>query len=88
MKAIEARTKQPVDESYIVLDPIQESYDKRNGNKFVWIFGSFAIGFSVLLLALIFPGYSEIERIRFLQGKKPKQDDLVDMMNNLDKYSR
>lgn len=83
MKAIEARTKQSADESYIVLEPIQESYDKRNGNKLAWIFGSFAIGFSVLLLALIFPGYSEIERQRFLQGKKPKQDDLVDMMNYL-----
>ena len=83
LKAIEARTKKPTDESYIVLAPIQESYAKRNGNKFAWIFGSFAIGFSVLLLALIFPGYSETERQRFLQGKKPKQDDLVDMMNFL-----
>ncbi|MDB5200634.1 MAG: hypothetical protein JWQ27_43 [Ferruginibacter sp.] len=83
LKAVEARTKQPTDESYIVLNPIQESYDKRNGNKFAWIFGSFAIGFSVLLFALILPGFSETERQRFLLGKKPKQDDLVDMMNYL-----
>ncbi len=83
LKAIEARTKQPADESYIILTPIKESYDKRNGNKFAWIFGSFAIGLSVLLLALIFPGYSETERQKFLQGKKPTQDDLVDMLKYL-----
>ena len=83
LKAIEARTKQATNESYTVLDPIQESYDKRNGNKLAWIFGSFAIGFSVLLFALIFPGFSETERQKFLQGKKPKQDDLVDMINYL-----
>jgi rhomboid protease GluP len=83
LKAIEARTKQPVDASYAILTPIQESYDKRNGNKLAWIFGSFGIGFSVLLFALIFPGFSEAERQGFLQGKKPAQDDLVDMLKYL-----
>lgn len=83
LKAVEARTKEPTDESYIVLDPIQESYDKRNGNKLAWIFGSFFIGISVLLFALIFPGFSEKERQRFLQGKKPTEDDLADIINYL-----
>ena len=69
LKAIEAKTKQSTNESYTVLAPIQESYDKRNGNKLAWIFGSFAIGFSVLLFALIFPGFSETEQQKFLQGK-------------------
>lgn len=83
LKAIEARTKQPTDESFIVLEPIQETYESRNGNKLAWIFGSFGIGFGVLLFSLLFPGFSDSERKRFLSGKKPKQDDIVDMLNYL-----
>lgn len=83
LKAIEARTNQPTDESFIVLEPIQETYESRNGNKLAWIFGSFGIGFGVLLFSLLFPGFSESERKRFLSGKKPRQDDIVDMLNYL-----
>jgi rhomboid protease GluP len=83
LKAVEARTKQTADDSFIVLEPIKKKYEDRNGNKFAWIFGSFGIGLSVLLFALIWPGYSETERKRFLAGKKPKQDDIVDMLNYL-----
>lgn len=83
LKAIEARTKQTADDSFIVLEPIKEKYGDRNGNKFAWIFGSFGIGLGVLVFALIWPGYSETEKKRFLTGKKPKQDDLVDMLNYL-----
>lgn len=83
LKAIEARTKQAADNNFIVLEPIAEKYEDRNGNKFAWIFGSFGIGLAVLLFSLIWPGYSETERKRFLSGKKPKQDDLVDMLNYL-----
>ncbi len=49
LKAIEARTKQNSNE-YIVLVPITESYESRNGNKFAWIFGAFGIGITVFLL--------------------------------------
>lgn len=83
LKAIEARTKQTADGSFIVLEPIQEKYEDRNGNKFAWIFGSFGIGFAILLFSLLWPGYSETERKMFLKGKKPKQDDLVAMLNYL-----
>jgi rhomboid protease GluP len=83
LKAIEARTKQTGNDGFIVLEPIKEKYEDRNGNKFAWIFGSFGIGLAVLLFALIWPGYSETEKKRFLTGKKPKQDDLVDMLNYL-----
>lgn len=82
-KAIEARTKQAAVSNFIILEPIAEKYEDRNGNKFAWIFGSFGIGLAVLLFSLIWPGYSETERKRFLSGKKPKQDDLVDMLNYL-----
>lgn len=83
LKAIEAKTNQTADNSFIILEPIKEKYADRNGNKLAWIFGSFGIGFSVLLFALIWPGYSETEKKQFLAGKKPKQDDLVDMLNYL-----
>lgn len=83
LKAVEARTKQPTDDNFDILIPIQEKYEDRNGNKFIWVFGSFGIGFSVLLFSLIWPSYSSTEHKRFLQGKKPKQDDLVDMLNYL-----
>lgn len=83
LKAIEARTKQTADGSFIVLEPIQEKYEDRNGNKFAWIFGSFGIGFAILLFSLLWPGYSETERKMFLKGKKPKQDDLVAILNFL-----
>lgn len=83
LKAIEARTKQTADDSFIILEPKHERFEDRNGNKFAWIFGSFGIGLSILLFSLIWPGYSETERKRFLTGKKPKQDDLVDMLNYL-----
>ncbi len=83
IKAIEARTKERTEDHYIVLEPVQEKYENRNGNKLAWIFGSFGIGLAVLLFSLIWPGYSETERKRFLSGKKPKEDDLVDMLNYL-----
>jgi rhomboid protease GluP len=80
LKAIESRIKQTAGNDFVVLEPIQEKFEDRNGNKFAWIFGSFGIGLGVLLFSIIWPGYSEIERNRFLTGKKPKQDDLVDML--------
>ena len=83
LKAIEARTGQAAGEQCVVLEPIQDKYENRNGNKFAWIFGTYAIGLVVLLFSLIWPGYSESERERFLQGKKPEQDDIVDMINYL-----
>lgn len=83
LKAIEARIQQKTDDNFIVLEPIQEKFEDRNGNKFAWIFGSFGIGISILLFSLIWTGYSETERKRFLSGKKPKRDDIVDMLNYL-----
>jgi rhomboid protease GluP len=82
-KAVEARTKIPVDESYFILEPIKERYEDRNGNKFTWIFGSFGIALAVFLFSLSFPGYMANEHKRFLQGKKAKPDDFIDAINFL-----
>jgi rhomboid protease GluP len=83
LKAIESRVESKTNGSFAVFEPIAEKFEDRNGDKFAWIFGSFGIGLGVLLLSLIWPGYSENESRRFLAGKKPKQDDLVDMLNYL-----
>ena len=83
LKAIEARTGQIADYDFVVLEPIKENYEDRNGNKFAWIFGSFGIGLGILLFALIWPGYSETERKRFLSGVKPEQDDFLDSIKYL-----
>ena len=82
LKAIEARTKQKSNE-YVVLVPITESYESRNGNKFAWIFGAFGIGLTVFLLLLTWPDFSETERKKFISGKKPKHDELIDMLKYL-----
>ena len=83
LKAIEERTKQTASDNLIVLEPVRERYEDRNGNKLAWIFGSLGIGLSLLLLSLIWPGFSETERKKFLSGKKPTEDDLVDMLRYL-----
>lgn len=72
LKTIEGKISETADDSFVVLEPRKEKYADRNGNKFAWIFGSFGIGFSILLFSLIWPGYSETERKRFLSGKKTK----------------
>ncbi|PBJ09040.1 hypothetical protein [Flavobacterium sp. ACN6] len=71
IKAIEARTNKN-SENYVILEPIKENYEKRNGNKFQWIFGSFGIGFSILLFTLIWPKYSAAEMRNFKNSKKPQ----------------
>jgi rhomboid protease GluP len=43
--------------STIVLIPMQESFDKRTGNTFGWIFGSFAIGACIWLIMILIPKF-------------------------------
>ncbi|WP_278021004.1 hypothetical protein [Flavobacterium ginsengisoli] len=72
IKAVEARA-QKKSENYVILEPIKEKYEKRNGNKFQWIFGSFGIGFSILLFTLIWPGFSATEMRKFKTNKGHKK---------------
>jgi rhomboid protease GluP len=48
-----------------------------------WFFGWFAIGSGLLLLTIGFAKYDSAEHTRQLQGKKPKPDDLIDVINYL-----
>ncbi len=83
LKAIEAKTKQATDNSFIVLEPIRERYEDRKGEKLLWIFKAFGIGLIVLSIFINVPGYDEEERRRFLAREKIKQDDLVDLLKFL-----
>lgn len=78
--AIKNRIVEEPDERYAVLIPVKEAYEDRNGNKFAWIFGSFGIGTALLMLLLLWPGIDEKEMERHLAGKKPKEDELRDML--------
>lgn len=77
LKAIENRIKSNTDESFIILRPVQQSYESRNKNKFGWIFGSFAIGLVAVLFFMLWATVDYSEYRRQLEGKKPKQDDLI-----------
>ncbi len=59
LKAIKARTKQTVNDKFIILEPNHEKYENRNGNKLIWLFGSFIIGLSVLLIAIFWTNLNE-----------------------------
>ena len=83
LHAVQRCIFQSADTGHIVLIPVLDTFEDRNGNSFGWIFGSLGIGLAVFLLALIWPGYSEKERKRFLSGKKPKQDDLKETLQYL-----
>lgn len=50
--------------------PRKENFESRSGDKFEWIFGSYAIGVVVFLIFLVWPGYSKSELERQLTGKK------------------
>jgi rhomboid protease GluP len=67
----------------IIITPKEGNYADRNGNKFKWIFGSFGIGLSVFLFALIFPNYEKAEHRRQLKGIKPKSDEVIETFKYL-----
>jgi rhomboid protease GluP len=61
LKAIKTRTIQSANDQSIILEPIQEKYEDRNGSKLTWLFISFTIGLSVLLFAIYWSSLSETE---------------------------
>jgi rhomboid protease GluP len=74
LKAIERRINQKTSEDFIVLEPISEPYENRNGHKLAWIFGSYGIGLVLLFIMLLWAGYDNSEHQKQIQGKKPKEN--------------
>lgn len=67
----------------VILLPETEKFEQRNGNKLFWIFGSAAIGLVVFMLFLALPRYSVTELERQLKGRKPQNDEVIDMFRYL-----
>lgn len=60
----------------IILEPINEKFEKRAGNKLLWIFGSFGITTALFLLLLIWPKFSITTQKKILSGTYKHKDDL------------
>lgn len=58
--------------STVVLVPVNEPFESRNGNKFGWIFGAFAIGSIVWLIMVIIPKLDETALEKFGNGTVEK----------------
>jgi rhomboid protease GluP len=81
LKAVRTRTKDQI--GAVILEPKHQAFKNRSGNKLQWIFGSYLIGTVIFLLVLTWPKVSKLELARQLAGKKPKEDDVVDMFKFL-----
>lgn len=78
--AVRSRQKNNTQENLIILEPMDESFTNKSGDKFVWIFGSFGIGAFVFLLMILIPSI-DITEFRRYENKKPlKDDDLKEVL--------
>ncbi|HEY4287803.1 MAG TPA: rhomboid family intramembrane serine protease [Puia sp.] len=59
-----------------VLVPVNAPFESRNGNKFPWIFASFAIGAVVWLIMILIPKLDETRLNEFNSGAAAKSADL------------
>ena len=83
IEAIKNRQENVNSEKLIVLEPINEAFAQKTGNKFAWIFGSFAIGSFVFLLMVLIPSVNKTELKRYIDKKPLKEDDLKDFIKFL-----
>ena len=60
--------KRYISSSTIVLIPVDEPFEKRNGNKLSWIFGAFGIGALVWLIMLLIPKFDSERLEKFKNG--------------------
>ncbi|MDX5347787.1 MAG: rhomboid family intramembrane serine protease [Hymenobacteraceae bacterium] len=79
-KAIKNRVPNKADFDFTVLVPKHQPFQERNGNKFIWIFGSYGIGLAILLFSLLWTGFNTTEYERQLTGKKTTNDELLDIL--------
>ncbi len=64
----------------IVFVAQNEPFENRNGSSFEWIFGSLAIGFSVIFLLLLVPKFKVNELKRFKEGKRIRDTEYKDLL--------
>ncbi|EKO15536.1 rhomboid family intramembrane serine protease [Leptospira kirschneri] len=83
LQAIESSIKRKPDESYIILEPIPEKFESKNEGKLPWFFGTFGIGFLILLISLIFPSYKVEGSEMLSQDEQVKEYSLRDVLECL-----
>ncbi|EKR08213.1 rhomboid family intramembrane serine protease [Leptospira kirschneri] len=83
LQAIESSIKRKPDESYIILEPIPEKFESKNEGKLAWFFGTFGIGFLILLISLIFPSYKVEGSEMLSQDEQVKEYSLKDVLEYL-----
>ncbi|EMK24453.1 rhomboid family intramembrane serine protease [Leptospira kirschneri] len=83
LQAIESSIKRKPDESYIILEPIPEKFESKNEGKLAWFFGTFGIGFLILLISLIFPSYKVEASEMLSQDEQVKEYSLRDVLEYL-----
>lgn len=64
----------------IVFEAKNEPFENRNGKKFEWVFGSFAIGLLAYFILLLFPKFQENQLQNFKSGKVEKDTDIKEML--------
>jgi rhomboid protease GluP len=83
IEAVKARQKNNSAEDLIILEPINESFADKAGNKFAWIFGSFGIGAFIFLLMVLIPSIDYAEFRRYTDKRPLQDDDLKDVLKFL-----
>lgn len=53
--AVQYALRKPVNNDFVILQPRKEPVEMRNGHKMAWVFGGFAFGIMLFMLALIKP---------------------------------
>jgi membrane associated rhomboid family serine protease len=72
LKAVEVTNNYDLSIDPIILKPVDEPFEKRNGSKLGWIFGSFGIAAFTCFLMILVPSVNSKELNKFLHGEKPK----------------
>lgn len=80
IEAITARQNNNTRDNLIILEPIDEPFADKTGNKFTWIFGSFGIGAFVFLLMILIPSLNKTEYLNYKNKKPLKDDDLKEII--------
>ncbi|HMV09400.1 MAG TPA: rhomboid family intramembrane serine protease [Cyclobacteriaceae bacterium] len=75
----------------IILVPVSEPFEARNGNKLAWIFGSSLVGLSVWLVMLLIPKINEFQLKRIKKGAPDKEareemNDFIELLKPREGY--
>jgi len=83
VEAIKARQPNTNVENLIILEPINEPFLDKAGNKFTWTLGSFGIGSFVFLLMVLIPSVDYTEFRSYTDKRSLQDDDLKDFLKFL-----